>query len=1329
MISQRPNGAAHGPMLHLRIIATGARLIAAGVLVSSVLGQTFPHPTVAPKNTGVNLDGRRSAYFNEPDGIWNFGEGFPFVPLAEEGGVLGVPSGLPSIQPQDYVETRTWTPVPGFGAQNYKGYLYPANAAQPPVNEAAFEIAVPSDWLIGGGFEPRPIVLVIATHATFDYPSTRWLHGATEAYPYPGYPDDPMDQGLIHAHWPGLARVAHTSSSSGQPSYPYWLVGASITPRVAYRPLVWSLQRNVQLVEIVKQILARDFNANIDAVLIAGSSFGQGTAETAVILYPNVFHASVGFSFPPSFRRGIQDHETYVFAGSLGGHDGVSSYTPLDALDWNMALSQNGTNASHISLPARFRYHEVGGSGALQRPMYVILGDEDVTVHGDDTIPIISGTSGTVPPYGIRQVQNADPTVKLYWTIFDKRDHEEIRDLDYQLPDGTTITQDDIFPILLYMIPIAIGASAAPVTPVLPILPSVPLTTQDPYDHAFYQHVAADQPASGLYPNYLTPPPSSTWPTPGQAEWRGLGTWPGYDESIRIATPAGATKPSIYVGSADGVVSRYEHEATSGELVWRASSHEASQGTLRDLGYGAFALDVGNVYGSSDPEVVVATWRRIAILDGATLEVIVESTLPAWDHFRPKRLYIADLIAGGNPEIVFVTHGGHLVVLDSNLAIRADLFEPGIRDIAVTGGGPSVTGQSSFSVPVFALTSRGHVVALEMRDFPSQPPAILLAASPGIPGNPQDLEVTTWNGSNALVGIFLNSPNVAGAPDAIRLFDPATLNVVSSLGEIPPPPPGLPPVEPPPPPLGGTDLAIGQVNGGARYVVLNDDWLYVYGGGGLELGRKNLKSYAPAAGAIGLACGDIDGNPTKDEVVVSTRSGHLVWFRFAELTAAGEDFAIIRSTGSERTNRSLSATWGMTYADGALQVVDQTATQWAVDPGTGTATFRWEFRDPWSELPPASRGLPEAPIRSLVHVDIDEIDPADPLSAWINQAAGQLRVVKEAWTRYDFRPLLGFLWFRTRYPLLSYDGYMLLQGAGHAITLPASGTNRRRYFSWWNTVPEVKVEILPGLTYSLTISHNVILGGEIHEGSTGLWNVRSTWDSAGDAPPLLYDLRNDQRAPRVRAIEGMQSLRLGQIFSTNQPQIVTGTPGGSVQVIDWLSNAPLRESPDFGWGGMALALADLDSDGLDEVVFGTLSQPTTSDGQAMGGTIQILDWNDTPGPPTVALGPQAISDALGGRVYGVCGLAVANLDPGDTDPTPELIVGTLEGYLLVYRIFQSGGSYTLSLLYRRGFPGSVGVYNGIHVGDYVINGTSTAGSDGKKEVYVAGSYGLWRLDR
>ncbi len=85
--------------------------------------------------------------------------------------------------------------------------------------------------------------------------------------------------------------------------------------------------------------------------------------------------------------------------------------------------------------------------------------------------------------------------------------------------------------------------------------------------------------------------------------------------------------------------------------------------------------------------------------------------------------------------------------------------------------------------------------------------------------------------------------------------------------------------------------------------------------------------------------------------------------------------------------------------------------------------------------------------------------------------------------------------------------------------------------------------------------------------------------------------------------------------------------------------------------------------------------------------------------------------------YGVVGLCVADLfvePPGQE--SDELIVTTIAGDVLVFNANSLG-----QLLWRSHVPGSAGFFNSIRV----VNTNPT--SDNLKELYIAGSFGLWRF--
>jgi hypothetical protein len=84
--------------------------------------------------------------------------------------------------------------------------------------------------------------------------------------------------------------------------------------------------------------------------------------------------------------------------------------------------------------------------------------------------------------------------------------------------------------------------------------------------------------------------------------------------------------------------------------------------------------------------------------------------------------------------------------------------------------------------------------------------------------------------------------------------------------------------------------------------------------------------------------------------------------------------------------------------------------------------------------------------------------------------------------------------------------------------------------------------------------------------------------------------------------------------------------------------------------------------------------------------------------------------------YGVVGMLLTDMIP--SIPGDELIVSTLSGDLIAFNISPAAGG-AMTEIWRTHVDGNIGHYNSILAED--LNG------DGRKELYVAGSLGLWRF--
>jgi hypothetical protein len=161
-------------------------------------------------------------------------------------------------------------------------------------------------------------------------------------------------------------------------------------------------------------------------------------------------------------------------------------------------------------------------------------------------------------------------------------------------------------------------------------------------------------------------------------------------------------------------------------------------------------------------------------------------------------------------------------------------------------------------------------------------------------------------------------------------------------------------------------------------------------------------------------------------------------------------------------------------------------------------------------------------------------------------------------------------------------------------------------------------------------------------------------------------------------------------------------------------------SDDFGHGACALAVRE-NAVGHNLDIFtgtfyghpsrGNYPAAPLADNQVLAGMVRHLQWAPGSGFTTIQtidLHPSA-QDPRGG--FGVTGLLVDDLI--NSNAGDELVVTTIEGDLFVYSV------NTGALLYRTWVPGALGFYNSIIAADLNNNGT--------KELYLAGSYGLYRF--
>jgi hypothetical protein len=233
-----------------------------------------------------------------------------------------------------------------------------------------------------------------------------------------------------------------------------------------------------------------------------------------------------------------------------------------------------------------------------------------------------------------------------------------------------------------------------------------------------------------------------------------------------------------------------------------------------------------------------------------------------------------------------------------------------------------------------------------------------------------------------------------------------------------------------------------------------------------------------------------------------------------------------------------------------------------------------------------------------------------------------------------------------------------------------------------------------------------------------LWNSTGKEESSGVRPPFATPPRKISLRSETAfaAIANMQAVRVGKVDPdlAVPPHVVGSGLGGRAILLDGQSGAFRCESDDYGLGGVALETADLNGDGVEEILFAPLYPNLGPNMAPPQGRLFLLRFEKNPDRLTLLA---TFSLAVGGDIlgYGVCGIAAAELDPQTAGL--EVIVTTLNGEFIVFD--QSGGALTLTHRFSTIVDGSLGAFNSIHVADLDGNG--------KAEVYLPSSSGIMKF--
>jgi hypothetical protein len=287
-----------------------------------------------------------------------------------------------------------------------------------------------------------------------------------------------------------------------------------------------------------------------------------------------------------------------------------------------------------------------------------------------------------------------------------------------------------------------------------------------------------------------------------------------------------------------------------------------------------------------------------------------------------------------------------------------------------------------------------------------------------------------------------------------------------------------------------------------------------------------------------------------------------------------------------------------------------------------------------------------------------------------------------------------------------------LQPRGLLIDPDASG--RKTFFPWENGA-------MIGSKKYQTYDPGGAAGGYLHEYSGSEQSaVRIENFSLGARekdPDLDYwpVVGPDKRNGQFSTIRGFSDqIYLGHVVRTGllpdasgvaRPHVVVGTCGGFVYAIDPSQPYPngLRYfSWDLGWNVIGLDIADVDGDGVNEVIAGTWLDKGSSKDYREGrtdrshGHLYVLKCKPASGSSQFEWPPVEISlgGDLGTLSSGVFGVKVDDID---ANGEPEMWVGDAVGHLYALRFNRSSKKW--EAFYRS--PG-LGVYPGVYNNIYPI---------------------------
>ncbi|MCP4968114.1 MAG: hypothetical protein GY926_23125 [bacterium] len=904
--------------------------------------------------------------FNYADGIWNHGEGF--AAAADTGGYHNFDDGTSvslaniSAQLPGLWEPFTVTNGGTTAVQRFVGELKPATYTGTE-KWASFEVFAPITWDYS-----KPTMIVLSCQPT----QLDNLYTLGGRFGYPGL-SDPMYGlkalgGSVYRAQPTSDFVASFSGTADVDNFN--IVAAYIVTPVGHRDLTLNIQRYLQLEQALQVMLTNlalappGFTPPGTAlpdvrypVVAVGGSMGGLSSQLLPMFFPQRFHGAVSLAFSGLLRRTATNQEMFTAVCSLSGFDHTgTAYTRRDTLGWSVFFRQFERYLTAKN-PGAYDIDYLAGSfwahwqaGQVVRPQYYVFSDEDGVTNGNEWLSLFEEErSGNAQSracgYVIKPSAVPGRYKEMFWSIIDKGCHDSG---NFEIPDsgGSCSLQSDPKRACFKFLKYAYASFQLDQTNPIPEHPDFGLVTaagsgKDRYDayRPFLRRAETSQRAASV----TSPSPALlTEDSSFRDVNRGCGTWLGDDESLVVSGGY------IYVGSADGIVTKLELDTSTQQLVIVQQS--------QSLGYGAWGLvDAGA------SSIVVGTYGKLWVLQKSNLAVTASLDLD-WEESRPGRLqYVVDLFPSGSGEhIVFRSQFGQLVVASLGAGALTKVLsygEPGIQDIVVGD-----TASGGYSKPIYLLSERGYVVKLGIG---ANNAVHLLAASKPQMGHPLDLEVFPGVGVYAFYG---GKDLVAPLQDTLKIFDsnlnylPVTPTDIGAHGGLRPGRRGAIPF------IGDVEMLVAAT--GSAFIVLRGSLLSKVTHCGACRVQIELADFLPAAYPMAVKLGDLDSDGVP-EIVISTEAGSVAWLPLTVLDGTGTVYDSIKAGASTSPLAYCTgvpvATWAMTESGptaGKINAVDQCSRRWEIDGATGVATFQ-EFVPDSLTTPTAPEKVASKPFRDL----------------------------------------------------------------------------------------------------------------------------------------------------------------------------------------------------------------------------------------------------------------------------------------------------------------------------------------------------------------------------